>query len=166
MNLKIFFSICFVFIVTTLLSAQGQPWCGAEVSPYEAEHMSFLNDEIQAFTQKWIAEKATRKDPPVSIPIKAHFFNNTSGVYGMDSATLVKAIDTLNKYMAPANMQFYICGAIDYLDLKTSPVNTSIFYTKHPAYSTKFNYPYVVNIYFAAGLIDGSLSSSLSTPPQ
>lgn len=118
--------------------------------------MSFLNDEIQVFTRQWIADKATRRDPPVSIPIKAHFFNNTSGVYGMDSATLVKAIDTLNNYMAPVNLQFYICVPIDYLDLKINPVNTSIFYSKHPAFPTKFNFPYVVNVYFAAGLTDGS----------
>ncbi|MBK6997372.1 MAG: hypothetical protein IPH31_21600 [Lewinellaceae bacterium] len=50
----------------------------------------------------------------------------------------------------------FISRDIDYLDLKTDPVNTSIFYTKHPAYSTKFNFPYVVNIYFADELTDGS----------
>lgn len=89
------------------------PACGTSPSIVEIGHIDSLaraNAELAAqFTQN-------RSLLPVAyIPIKAHIGQRSDGSGGLTAMQLSDAIADMNGFFINANMQFYLCGGINYI---------------------------------------------------
>jgi hypothetical protein len=93
--------------------------CGTEASPTDINYLnsirnsSYEDDFIRDFNQGF------RNMPIIYVPIKAHVVRTSTGTGGLSTAQLNAAMTTMNSYYINANMQFYLCGSINYIDNNT-----------------------------------------------
>lgn len=104
--MKFIFATIFSLIIVTSTQAQ-QIECGTNAAP----------DPI--FFQKYNQYKASSKSTSSSIlyiPITAHIVRTSAGTGGLTVNQLHDAIGTMNTYYINANIQFFICNSINYID--------------------------------------------------
>ncbi|MFT4663751.1 MAG: PKD repeat protein [Gammaproteobacteria bacterium] len=75
------------------------------------------NQNYQEQKHKFIAEFGQRALTQIDwVPIKAHIVRTSLGTGGLAVVDLTSALDNMNLYYINANMQFYICDGINYID--------------------------------------------------
>lgn len=87
------------------------------------------------------------------VPIKAHITRTSTGTGGLTTTQLTAAIDSMNNYYINANMQFYLCGGINYIDNNTYyNFNSSDETVMHAAHGQAN----LINIYFCNTVSSGT----------
>lgn len=75
-----------------------------------------FQERLRYFTQNY----HQRALQPINyVPIKAHIVRTSGGTGGLTVAQLNSAITNMNNYYLNANMQFYLCDGINYIDNNT-----------------------------------------------
>lgn len=141
-----------IFLVGTLSYAQDE--YEARMTPEAEIQMSIIDSLYQQQLQD--NYKKTYSDELVMIPIKAHIIRRSTGVGGLTSQELNDAIELMNSKYLIANMEFYICGDINYID-------SDKYYQATQAESDQmwqaYNEPNVINVYSVQALNSFSGSS-------
>jgi len=113
--------------------------------------------------QQFVADFMEKKKDPLrsgevltSVPIKAHIIRQTNGTGGLTAQQLEDAITIMNGYYKNANIEFVLCGGINY-------INNSTYYdfeqSEQSALIAAHQTDDVVNIYFANSVRSSSGSS-------
>lgn len=125
--------------------------CGTVATP----DPGFSASDFDAFQQVFDQHMQTGLLQAVTIPVKAHIVRTTSGTGGLSIAALNSALSTANARFANANLNFTLCGSINYID-NTNFYNFNSSTDEGPMVSAN-NVPNVVNIYFVNSINGGSL---------
>jgi hypothetical protein len=145
---KIINSFFFFFFFWAQLNAQTE-YCHYDVNPQEASQLSFLQEQIEIFSKQWLTRKSVSNRSIIYLPIKAHILRPDNGIGGLDSLTISAAIDTLNKHFEATDIQFNLCGNINFINNTKFYGSLDMAITAKPSLSSKFNYPNVINVYFS-----------------
>lgn len=84
--------------------------CGTTPTPEEIEYLNQTEDLRQAFSYD-IEERE-----PIQIPIVNHIIRRSNGTDGLSIQELATAIQGLNDFYAQANIQFYECQSVEFID--------------------------------------------------
>lgn len=99
---------------TRLIDDSSQ--CGFIATPAQLNTLE-NNRDYQDRKNKFIAEYDFRALTPIDwVPIKAHIARTDAGIGGLTTTELNDAIDDMNLFYINANMQFYLCDGINYID--------------------------------------------------
>lgn len=133
-----------VFFMVSYLGFSQNP-CGTE----QSKDLNFSPEKLQAFIQ---AEKASRSSADYVYPISAHVFQHDFGFGGLNENVIIDAISTMNDRYAPLGIEFYLCGAVTYID------RTDLwdFDSSEESELTPFLVPNTINIFFARDVISSS----------
>ena len=145
MRLSVFiFAIAF----SIKINAQLQPECGTVITP-EAESQ-FLQKlpELRKIEKGYQKNSLSRNSNSLKnyVPIKAHILRKDDGTGGLSENQLNDAIEEMNAIYEGAEMEFFICGGINYID------NTDYFNfskSEESELTSSNNVDDVINIYFA-----------------
>jgi len=134
-----------IILFLSIAEAQGQSgYCGTKIPP---GYQSVLQNHIDSVV-------SLRRGGSLLYPLKIHIIRRDNGTGGSDIADINQAIDVMNDDFQPINMEFYVCGSVNYID------NTS-YYDFNMADEQNISVndvPGLINIYFSNGLedIDGT----------
>lgn len=102
------FTLLSILVLPAISYTQNFAPCGMphlsreEIRAYESQLQPFLN-------------QANRNQDLVAVPLKIHIITEDDGSGGLSLTELNQGIANLNYHFQAANMEFYICGAIDYI---------------------------------------------------
>ncbi|RKE92190.1 T9SS type A sorting domain-containing protein [Ichthyenterobacterium magnum] len=119
--------------------------CGTKES---AESIEFFNDNkerILQIEQTFLNNEFRSANAVTSVPIKAHVLRTSAGTGGLSVSDLNNAMDVMNAFYAGANLEFYLCDGINYIDDDTY----YDYLDDQEAALTANNVPNLINIYFA-----------------
>jgi PKD repeat protein len=151
---QITLTFCFIFLLQGNIFAQEITECGIVETPESLEFYENHKQQIMEFEQEYLNNLSTRRSV-TSIPIKAHIIRTTSGTGGLTVSELNDAMDVMNAFYANANMNFYICDGINYID-DTNYYN--FVDTDETALTTANNVTDLINIYFTNSATSGGNS--------
>lgn len=144
---------CFLFLNLMLLFTLSQAQdkvCGTEPTPEQIEEMDRYREEIQRF------ELDPNNLSRAMVPITAHIIRQSNGSGGLTQSQLTSALAIVNSYYQNANIEFYLCGSINY-------INNSTYYdfdaNDQSTLISTYNVANTINIYFA-----NSVTSSTGSP--
>jgi len=128
--------------------------CGTVAQPNDINYLENLRQQNQTLEEDFVRNfgKGSRSMPVMNIPIKAHIVRTTAGTGGLSVANLNAAIATMNSYYINANMQFYLCGGINYIDNSTYYDFSS---TDETALTSPHDVSTNINIYFMNSATSG-----------
>jgi len=86
------------------------PGCGTIPTQEEIEYLNQTEEERQAFSYD-IEDRE-----PIQIPIVNHIIRQSNGTGGLSTQELNDAIQNLNNFYAQANIQFFECEPVKYID--------------------------------------------------
>lgn len=113
MRIKLLFSTVFLLLTTQVSFAQFT--CGAEITPAQQAQMDAHDAAFQKFIDN--GGRATlRNSQTMLFPVKHHIVRKSDGTGGIADADVINQINILNNYFINANIQFYQCGPINYID--------------------------------------------------
>ena len=98
-----------LFLFTSSLSAQHQ--CGNHSAEVNTPYLRQLNKIIQNSPPQ--QRNATSMN---FVPVQLHIIRTSAGTGGLDAAVYEAALDEVNKYYKNAQIHFYQCAAINYID--------------------------------------------------
>ena len=101
-------------------------------------------------------------NPKILVPIKPHIIRTDSGYSGFSDDDFYEALDEMNVKYADGNIEFYVCGGINYIDDTEiySWVKTENQYDM--VFDEQYNYvPTAINIYFANTVRSSQFGGSL-----
>ncbi|MCP4438994.1 MAG: choice-of-anchor D domain-containing protein, partial [Aureispira sp.] len=133
----------------------GQPGheCGTEFTPADIQNLRNFIKDYHHIEQNFLQNRALL--PIEYIPIKAHIVRTSGGTGGLTVTQLNDAIDNMNNYYINANMQFYLCNGINYIDDNTyydfDAADETAMHTAHGVTN-------LVNIYFCNSVTSGGSS--------
>ena len=91
--------------------------CGTHASPEAIRQMHHLRINHRSTESDFIQTYNSRSRPPISyVPIQVHIMRTSTGTGGLTTTQLNNAIAELNSYYINANMEFYQCSAVNYID--------------------------------------------------
>ncbi len=94
----------------------AQTACGTQIDDETAEYLMSELDEVQHFIQ----QNSTLKNASTYLlPIQIHIVRQSNGTGGITAAQASQSIVDLNADFADAGIEFYQCGAINYIDSDT-----------------------------------------------
>jgi hypothetical protein len=101
----------FVLLFTSnLLLAQD---CATVLSEVQKAYLQKNHKERKLFSQ----QNTIQKTSTVSyIPVQFHIVRQTAGTGGIHPLILYRELDSVNARYAPANMQFYTCSPVNYIN--------------------------------------------------
>ncbi len=138
--------LLWTMIMMHLLSFAQLP-CGTE-DPITTKR--FSKEELE---NEWQKVNAGTRHMTRTFMIAVHIIRNNNGTMGIGPSEVIDAIETMNKQYIPANIQFELCGAINFINddtyLETTSGETSILVSK-------YNLSKVINIYFVPKLLSSS----------
>lgn len=106
------FTIFLAFLLFTKTN-YAQIACGTQVDDATAEYLMSELDEVQHFIQ----QNSTLKNAATyQLPIQIHIVRQSDGTGGMTAAQASQSIAELNTEFADAGIEFFQCGAINYID--------------------------------------------------
>ncbi|MCX7550225.1 T9SS type A sorting domain-containing protein [Xanthomarina sp. F2636L] len=142
---KILLIFCFALLLQNSLFSQEMTECGTIETPESLEFYENNKQQIIEFEQEYLNNSNSRLTI-TSIPIKAHIIRTSSGTGGLSVSQLNDAMNVMNAFYVNANMEFYICDAINYID-------DSTYYdfvdSDETALTGANNVSGLINIYFA-----------------
>lgn len=144
-SLKYTLPFTFIFILQSFMFSQEIPECGTIETP---ESLEFYQNNKQKIME---LEKAYLKNPTLRstihvVDVKAHVIRTSSGTGGLTESELDSAIDDMNAFYASANMYFYLCDGINYIDDDTY---YDLIYTDEGVLTDAHSVDNLINIYFA-----------------
>lgn len=107
----------FLLLFSSFVSSSAQEdhlTCGFRTTQADIDSSRAIRAQIQKFTERF--EAYQKNTAVVQIPIKVHIVRRTDGSGGLQPNVLSLAIDRLNRAYAPANLQFFQCGDISYIN--------------------------------------------------
>jgi len=144
--------------ISIQISAQLQPECGTVVSPeVESEFLQLL-PELQEIENKFQSQHMARNASNFLnyVPIKAHIIRRDNGTGGLTETQLNDAIADMNAIYQNAEIEFFLCGGINYID-DTDYYNFNR--TEEKALRDDNGVPNVINIYFANTVVSSTGSN-------
>ncbi len=159
--------MCFSLLLSTLSTAQNTSSnsttptiavanheCGTKTSATDMANLrSNWQNNQHTETQFLNSFNSEASTPIMNIPIKAHIIRTTAGTGGYSMANLNAAVALMNTYYANANMQFFLCGGVNYIDNSTYYDFDS---NDEAAMTAAHNVSDNINIYFANSASIGS----------
>ncbi|MEY8848457.1 T9SS type A sorting domain-containing protein [Psychroserpens sp. XS_ASV72] len=151
-------AILAIFLVLPLLvTSQNSSECGVIETP---ESLNFLQENLELIKsyEKDFLTNDNQARAYYSIPIKAHVIRTSGGFGGLSTSQLNSAIAVMNAFYANANMYFYLCEGINYIDNSTyyDYVDSS-----EAAMTGTYNVNGLINIYFANSVTRASSGSAI-----
>jgi len=132
----------------TKITAESQAYFNSIKQQLNSLEQEFLNGTIQSRSLSALS----------SIPIKAHIIRTTAGTGGLSVTQLNNAIADMNILYANAEIEFYLCDGINYID----DDNYYSFETNEEnALTTANNVTGLINIYFTNSVVSSSSGSGL-----
>lgn len=126
--------------------------CGTQATPNDVIRQKAQQVHTAPIEHLFLQNYSSRQQFPIlNIPIKAHIVRQSNGIGGLPISELNKAITIMNSKFANANMQFFLCGSINYIDNNTF---YNFHVANHNAITTAHDVPNAINIYFF-GTISG-----------
>ena len=127
--------------------------CGTVTSPTDMTSLRNIWQSNQATENQFLNTfNLNNKLPAINIPIKAHIVRTNAGTGGYSLTNLNAAIALMNSYYTNANMQFYLCGGVNYIDNSTYYDFDS---SDEAAMTGPNNDPNNINIYFMNSATSG-----------
>jgi PKD repeat protein len=117
-----FFLILFsVFLsVTFYLPAQNTELnCGTTTTRASLDYFNSIKPQVEKYEQEFMQRKSAKGSSSKtinSIPIKAHIIRHSDGTGGLSVSKLNTAITTLNNIYAEADLEFFLCDGINYIN--------------------------------------------------
>jgi PKD repeat protein len=141
----------------SFMFAQDEP-CGTITTPESEAYFNRMKNQIEQLENEYMSRTAAQRSSTAltSVPIKAHIIRLTDGSEGLTEQELTDALEIVNTFYANANLNFFLCEAINYID------DTSLYDFQNEsqdAMSTANGVDDVVNIYFANTVTSSSGSS-------
>lgn len=143
------------FILSINQSFAQKQACGTEATPQNIEHwehlkpgfQSFLND----FENQFSLQNRNGGNAIDFIPIQPHILRRSNGSGGLTLIQFQEALDSVNHFFLNANMQFFVCGSVNFID-------NDIYYDFTTPFegilAANFDVQNVINIYFFNSIID------------
>ncbi|TXC82111.1 T9SS type A sorting domain-containing protein [Luteibaculum oceani] len=123
--------------------------CGSKMSPAQEQIFLSTLKSRQQFTVDF-TQKSQR-----SLPVQHHIIRRSNGTGGLDPAEIPNLMNELNTYYANANIDFYECSSVNFIDDDTYyDFQTS----QESALASAHEVPNVINIYYANTVMSGSSS--------
>lgn len=151
-QLCLFFTL---FLICTLGIAQQIEECGAVMTPESERYLQELQPQIKQYEQEFYNLQAQRNSSTAitSVPVKAHVLRTDAGTGGLTESQINNAFAIMNAYYANANLEFFLCEGINF-------INNSTFYnfttSEEAALRAAYNVDNVINIYFANEVTNSS----------
>lgn len=140
-----------------VLTAQTAPKCGTIESAESLEYYQNHIDQITAYEQSFLNNTESQRTI-TSIPVKAHIIRTSSGTGGLSMSQLNAAMNVMNSFYANANMQFYLCQGVNYID-------NSAYYnyvdSSEDVMTNTYNVDGLINIYFAESVTRSSSGNTI-----
>lgn len=152
---QITLTLCLSLLFQSNISSQEISECGVVETPESLEFYENNKEQIIQFEQEYLNNLGARRSI-TSIPIKAHIIRTSSGTGGLTVSELNDAMNVMNAFYANANMQFYICDGINYID------NSTYYNFDNADEATMtgaYNVTGLINIYFANSATSSSGAS-------
>lgn len=123
--------------------------CGTEPTPEQIKYLDKTKEKRQYYTGHKSKMNATR------IPVQIHMIRRSNGTGGLSSSQVTSVINNMNSYFANANIEFYQCQAINYINSSTYyDFNTS----NEGALAGSNDVLNVINIYFFNSITTGTFA--------
>jgi hypothetical protein len=144
-----------ILVICSFFTAHAQETphkeCGVELTPESALYLERSAPQWKKFLKNYDPTFENRSAD--YIPIQAHIMRTNEGTGGLTKEALDDAIANANAFFIPANVQFFLCGDINYIDDDT-------YYNFNKSQEDDLvNDHYlnnVLNIYFAHSVISGN----------
>lgn len=138
MKQSLILSFFLLYFFSVNLTAQN---CGTEGTPMPADLQHDFMPFIQNVAQGEVSTRTSHE-----LPLKIHIIRTSAGTGGLSVNDLQDGIDLLNQHFAVADIFFYQCGSINYID-------DSNYYTFDTGEAIEvdnlYNDDEAINIYFA-----------------
>ena len=95
-----------VFFIPLTIYSQTQE-CGTVASPAQ---INLLN-QTRTARENW-----NRPEMIINLPVQHHIVRETNGTGGLDPNDIPTIMGIMNTYYANANISFFDCGTINYID--------------------------------------------------
>ncbi|SFN72892.1 Por secretion system C-terminal sorting domain-containing protein [Bizionia echini] len=133
--------------------------CGTIETPESLRFFQNNKQQLLEIEETFLNNPQFRASNPItSVPVKAHIIRTSSGTGGLTTTELNDAITTMNAFYANANLEFFICDGINYIDNDTyydfQDDQEGILTATHSVSG-------LINIYFANTVTKVSTGSSL-----
>jgi hypothetical protein len=100
-------TICIAFAIC--IPARADQECGTILTPAEAQALSAIDQAL--------APVADPRGPPLYyVPLAFHVVRRTNGTGGLTPTQVCQGLDLLDESYIAMNIQFYLVGAIDYIN--------------------------------------------------
>jgi hypothetical protein len=144
--------LTFLTVFTTLnAQEQGHNGCGIELGPESRVYFERTAPSWQQFLASY-GENIENRSANY-IPVKAHIVRRNDGTGGLSTASLNMAIAEANAFYINANIQFFLCGSINY-------INSNTYYnfdkSEEDALVASHYVNNALNIYFMGNVTNGS----------
>ena len=146
-------------LFSSFMFAQDEP-CGTISTPESEAHFNRMKNQIEQLENEFMSRTATQRNSTAltSIPIKAHIIRQTDGSEGLTEEELTDALEIVNTFYANANLNFFLCEAINYID------DTALYDFQTDSQddmSTTNGVDDVLNIYFANSVTRSTTGSEV-----
>ncbi len=147
--------LCISIVISSIgfLSSQNiEPTCGTTFSEEQIEFFNSIKPEHSKILGKSLEYgKNINFNNKSYIPIKAHIIRQSDGTKGLNISSLNEAINDLNDTFLGTNLEFFICGDINFINQDNSAIvrkgNESNLFESN-------NVADVINIYFSPSIIN------------
>ena len=148
-------SIFLAFIFSTLFSfsaqAQDTHTCPTESTPENTNFYKNSREDFNHFYRNF--DQVLQSRSANYLPIKAHIVRKSDQSGGYTKAELDVALAEVNAFYINANMQFFICGDINYID---SDELYDFYMNEEAALAAEGYAPGVINVFFVPVVREGS----------
>lgn len=144
-QLSLFFAL---FLSLNCVMAQQIEACGTIMTPESERYLQDIQPQIKQYEREFYNLQAQRNSSTAitSVPVKAHVLRTDAGTGGLTEAQVNSAFAIMNAYYANANLEFFLCEGINF-------INNSTFYnftiSEEADLRAAYNVDNVINIYFA-----------------
>lgn len=146
-------------LFSSFMFAQDEP-CGTISTPESEAHFNRMKNQIEQLENEFMSRTAMQRNSTAltSVPIKAHIIRPTDGSEGFSVTDLADALEIVNTFYANANLNFFLCEAINYID------DTALYDFQTDSQddmSTDYGVDDVLNIYFTNSVTRSTTGSSV-----
>ena len=124
--------------------------CATELTPEQAEYLEKIGPQIEKYTSEKSGQKTT-----LFFPVQHHIVRQSNGTGGLAPAEISKIMQELNHHYATANMVYYQCAPVNFID-------ESIYYnfssSQESALAAAHDVSNVINIYYFNSATSGGVS--------
>ena len=140
---------CFFTLLTASLIAQPQS-CGTQIHATDANRLNRSNRAWLEHQKHASGRSGTSME---MVPVQLHIIRTSAGTGGISAVEFEAALDRVNEMFLPAQMQFYQCNAINYIDDDTY---YSYDYSEMAALDAAHSVSNLINIYSSETVTSGA----------